>query len=73
MIDSNQRVILLAEHEAGGAPCYHLAYQSITEETPYTFHSSSELTYPDQVDRSCKGQPWPGKGAHVPGESLGLD
>src|SRR4051794_9599368 len=37
MIDRNQRVVFLAENHAGAAPWYRLAYESIAEETPYTF------------------------------------
>ena len=37
LIDRNQRVVFLAENEAGAAPWYHLAYDAITEETPYSF------------------------------------
>jgi hypothetical protein len=61
MIDSNQRVVFLAEHDAGGAPWYHKAYESITEETPYTFKTSSDLTDPDQVEQSCKANRGPAK------------
>jgi hypothetical protein len=43
MIDSGQRVLVLAENEAKGVPWYHLAYE-ITEETPYTFHTPEEFS-----------------------------
>jgi len=54
MIDSNQRLVLLAENHAGAAPWYHLAYQSITEETPYAFKKVSQLTDPAQLATSCR-------------------
>jgi hypothetical protein len=44
MIDSNQRVVFLAENQAGAAPWYHLAYQAITKETPYGFSKPEQLT-----------------------------
>ena len=59
MIDRNQRLVLLAEHRAGAAPWYHLAYQTITEETPYAFKRVSQLTDPTQLARSCR----PNRGA----------
>jgi hypothetical protein len=54
MIDSNQRVVFMAENHAGGAPWYQPAYKSITEETPYTFKRASQLTDPAQLDASCR-------------------
>ena len=44
MVDSGRRVVFLAENEAGGAPWYHLAYDGITEETPYAFKKVVQLT-----------------------------
>ena len=54
MVDSNERVVFLAENQAGGAPWYRLAYDSITEETPYAFSKVTQLTSPDKLDASCK-------------------
>jgi hypothetical protein len=54
MIDSGKRVVFLAENRAGAAPWYHLAYESITEETPYDFTKVVQLTNPDNLDRSCE-------------------
>jgi hypothetical protein len=54
MIDSNHRVVFLAENHAGGAPWYRLAYQSITEETPYTFSKVAQLTDAKRLAASCK-------------------
>lgn len=53
MIDSDQRVVFLAERHAGAAPWYHPVYESITEETPYYFKSVSQLTDPAQLAASC--------------------
>src|SRR5262249_18371965 len=54
MIDDNQRLLFLAENHAGAAPWYHLAYQQITEETPYAFSKASQLTDPAKVPASCR-------------------
>ena len=54
MVDSNERVVFLAENQAGGAPWYRLAYDSITEETPYAFNKVAQLTSPDKLDASCE-------------------
>jgi hypothetical protein len=54
MIDANRRVVFLAENKAGGAPWYRSAYDSITEETPYTFSKVAQLTDPDRLAASCK-------------------
>jgi hypothetical protein len=54
MVSSNQRLILMAENEAGGAPWYHPAYESITEETPYSFTKVPQLTDPDRLAKSCE-------------------
>ena len=54
MIDSNQRVVFLAENKAGGAPWYHLAYAKITQETPFSFRNPSQLTDPAKLPASCR-------------------
>ncbi|HEX6583936.1 MAG TPA: hypothetical protein VF056_10045 [Thermoleophilaceae bacterium] len=54
MVDSNERVVFLAENEAGGAPWYQLAYDSITEETPYAFKKVAQLISPDALDATCE-------------------
>jgi hypothetical protein len=59
MIDSNQRLVLLAENHAGAAPWYQLAYEHITEETPYTFKSVSLLTDPAKLAASCQANRGP--------------
>ena len=45
---------VLAENKAGGAPWYHLAYEGITEETPYAFKKVAQLTNPDRLEASCE-------------------
>ena len=54
MVDTGKRVVFLAENEAGGAPWYHLAYDGITEETPYAFTKVRQLTNPDRLEASCE-------------------
>jgi hypothetical protein len=53
MVDSGKRVVFLAENEAGGAPWYRLAYDGITEETPYAFNQVAQLTSPADLAASC--------------------
>ncbi len=53
MVDSGKRVVFLAETEAGGAPWYQLAYDGITEETPYSFNKVAQLTKPANLAASC--------------------
>jgi hypothetical protein len=59
MVDSGKRVVFLAENEAGGAPWYQLAYDSITEETPYAFAKVRQLTNPDRLAASCEANRGP--------------
>ena len=47
-------MVFLAENHAGAAPWYHLAYEKITEETPYTFTKVAQLTDPAKLPASCK-------------------
>ena len=54
MVDSGRRLLFLAENHAGGAPWYQLAYESLTEETPYSFNKVPQLTHPDKLDKSCE-------------------
>jgi hypothetical protein len=54
MIDSNQRLVVMAENDAGSIPWYHLAYASALQETPFRFTSAAQLTDPSQVDASCR-------------------
>jgi uncharacterized membrane protein HdeD (DUF308 family) len=59
MIDTNQRLVLLAENHAGAAPWYRPAYKSLTEETPYTFRNVADLSVPENFPASCR----PNRGA----------
>jgi hypothetical protein len=52
MINSNQRLVVMAENDAGDIPWYHLAYRRALQETPYRFRSTAALT--DRVAYSCR-------------------
>jgi hypothetical protein len=54
MIDSDQRIVFLAENHAGAAPWYHLAYERITMETPFGFSRPAQLTAPGNLAASCR-------------------
>jgi hypothetical protein len=59
MIDTGQRVVFLAENHAGAAPWYRLTYESITEETPFTFKRVAQLTDPAKLPDSCQANRGP--------------
>jgi hypothetical protein len=55
MIDSAERLLVMAENDAGtDIPWYHLAYQHARQETPYRFRSAAQLTDPSELDASCR-------------------
>jgi hypothetical protein len=54
MIDSNQRLVVMAENDAGDVPWYHPAYQHALKETPFRFRTAAQLTDPSQLDASCR-------------------
>jgi hypothetical protein len=54
MIDSNQRLVVMAENDAGDIPWYHLAYRQALQETPYRFRTTAALTDPSRVADSCR-------------------
>ena len=43
LVGSNQRLIVLGEHETGGLPWYHPAFE-VMQETPYTFHVPEDFS-----------------------------
>jgi hypothetical protein len=61
MIDSGQRVLFMAENRAGAAPWYRPVYDSITEETPYTFSKVAQLTDPASLASSCRANRGPAR------------
>jgi hypothetical protein len=59
MVDSDRRLVLLAEEEAGGAPWYQLAYDRLVEETPYHFATVPELIGEPGLEASCRANRGP--------------
>jgi hypothetical protein len=54
MVDSNQRLLVMAENDAGSIPWYHLAYQRALQETPFRFKNAAQLTEQSQLAASCR-------------------
>lgn len=54
MIDSGQRLVVMAENDAGAIPWYHLAYAHALQETPFKFTNAAELTDPGKLAASCR-------------------
>jgi hypothetical protein len=54
MIDSNQRLVVMAENDAGDIPWYHLAYRRALQETPFRFTATAALTQPARIPASCR-------------------
>jgi hypothetical protein len=54
MIDSNQRLVVLAENDAGSVPWYHLAYDHALQETPFKFTNAGQLTDASKLAASCR-------------------
>jgi hypothetical protein len=54
MIDSGQRLVVMAENDAGNVPWYHLAYEHALQETPFTFKQAAALTAPANLAKSCR-------------------
>jgi len=59
MIDSGQRLVVMAENDAGNIPWYHLAYSRALQETPFRFTSAGELTDSSQLAESCRANRGP--------------
>jgi hypothetical protein len=57
MIQKKQQVVILSEGHSGtaikGIPWYHLAYDGIVQETPYTFATPDLLTQSSNWGKSC--------------------
>jgi hypothetical protein len=54
MIDSGQRLVVMAENEADDISWYPLAYRNLLQETPFTFKSTAALTDPTKLAASCR-------------------
>jgi len=59
MIDSGQRLVVMAENDAGDIPWYPLAYGEALQETPFTFRSPAQLIDPSQLAESCRSNRGP--------------
>lgn len=53
MIAKRQRVVMLAERRAAGAPWLHRAYAGTMQETPYSWPDETVLTDPARAAESC--------------------
>jgi hypothetical protein len=54
MVKSGQRLVVMAENDAGDVPWYHLAYANGLQETPFRFRTAAALTEESQVAASCR-------------------
>jgi hypothetical protein len=59
MIDSGQRLVVMAENDAGDVPWYHLAYDHGLQETPFRFRTAAALTQKSQLAASCRSNRGP--------------
>ncbi len=59
MIDSGQRLVVMAENDAGDISWYPLAYSNLLQETPFTFKRATELTDASRVAESCRSNRGP--------------
>ncbi|MBV8734213.1 MAG: hypothetical protein JO120_05470 [Solirubrobacterales bacterium] len=54
MVQSDQRLVVMAENDADDIPWYHLAYAQALQETPFRFKTTAALTDPTQLQSSCR-------------------
>jgi hypothetical protein len=59
MIDSGQRLVVMAENEAGDINWYPLAYGHALQETPFRFRNAADLTDPSRLTASCRSNRGP--------------
>jgi hypothetical protein len=59
MIDSGQRLVVMAENDADHISWYPLAYHDALQETPFRFKSATDLTDPSRVQDSCRSNRGP--------------
>jgi hypothetical protein len=59
MIDSGQRLVVMAENKADDIPWYPPAYRNALQETPFTFRSAANLTDPSRLAASCRSNRGP--------------
>jgi len=44
MVASGGRLVVLGEYDVGNVPWYHLAWEGLVAETPYTFHTPEDFS-----------------------------
>jgi hypothetical protein len=54
LIEHDQRLVVMAENQAGAAPFYQLAYEHLMHETPFSFGAAGELTTPATLPATCR-------------------
>jgi hypothetical protein len=59
MIDSGQRLVVMAENDADDIAWYPLAYRDVLQETPFRFKDAVQLTDPAQLPDSCRANRGP--------------
>jgi hypothetical protein len=60
MIEQDQRLVVMAEAQAGGAPWYRPAYRDLVQETPFKFGTAAQLTDSKTLQRTCEPNRGPG-------------
>jgi len=63
LIQRDQRLVVLAEEQAGAAPWYHLAYDKIMGETPFNFAKLGQLLDAARLAKSCEPNRGPRDGS----------
>ena len=53
MIERDERLLVMAENTAGAAPWYQLAYERLTQETPFSFAGTAQLVAPSALSPSA--------------------
>jgi hypothetical protein len=59
MIDSGQRLVVMAENEADEISWYPMAYRNLLQETPFSFKRTADLTDPSKLAASCRANRGP--------------
>ena len=54
LIERDERLLVMAENTAGAAPWYQLAYERLTQETPFSFAGPAQLVDPQTLAPSCR-------------------
>ena len=59
MIDDDQRLVVMAENDAGTIPWYHAAFDRALQETPFRFSDAAQLTDEAKLAESCRPERGP--------------